>query len=273
MAIHHENAKLGFGRRLARSAQKHAENQDSGVAAPAERLPGGSGFGPSDSLRLRMGTPRGWSEKDSSRGSPLLATLLTTPFVASLSPQGRLDPQASTIQDMLVRMLKEHPNSVSGIMERPVFLDIEDLKDLSDLKRHVARSHNIVLLLTPGVLTRPWCLLEIVTAIRHKAHVLPVRVEEPGVGFEFPDDAWYERLLAGKILDRSCAKFLQSEGIDAADLEKACVRLCLGRPLQDSDAPGPEWRATLRFNSAATHIVLLRDELGGLRSGSHEAPS
>lgn len=128
---------------------------------------------------------------------------------------------AALMQDMLVRMLKEHPNSVSGIMERPVFLDIEDLKDLSDLKRHVARSHNIVLLLTPGVLTRPWCLLEIVTAIRHKAHVLPVRVEEPGVGFEFPDDAWYERLLAGKILDRSCAKFLQSEGIDAADLEKA----------------------------------------------------
>lgn len=75
----------------------------------------------------------------------------------------------------------------------------KDLKDLSDLKRHVAMSHNLVLLLTRGVLTRPWCLLEIVTATKAGAQVLPVKVDEPGEGFEFPDDAFYERLQSGRV--------------------------------------------------------------------------
>jgi len=129
---------------------------------------------------------------------------------------------AALMQDMLMRMLKEKPDEdVSSNMEAPVFLDSEDLKDLSDLKRHVAMSHNLVLLLTRGVLTRPWCLLEIVTATKAGAQVLPVKVDEPGEGFEFPDDAFYERLQSGRVLDRSCMKFLQSEGIDATDLTRA----------------------------------------------------
>eukprot|EP00427_Karlodinium_veneficum_P031234 CAMPEP_0169191634 /NCGR_PEP_ID=MMETSP1016-20121227/5179_1 /TAXON_ID=342587 /ORGANISM="Karlodinium micrum, Strain CCMP2283" /LENGTH=147 /DNA_ID=CAMNT_0009267907 /DNA_START=88 /DNA_END=528 /DNA_ORIENTATION=+ len=45
-----------------------------------------------------------------------------------------------------------------------VFLDSEDLTDLSGLQEHVINSKNLVLLLTPGVLYRPWCLVEIVTA-------------------------------------------------------------------------------------------------------------
>jgi len=134
---------------------------------------------------------------------------------------------ASLMQDMLSRMLRDNSSTnlenltdVCSIMEAPVFLDSEDLKDLSDLKRHVTRSHNIVLLLTQGVLKRPWCLLEIVTAHRSGAHVLPVKVEEPGCSFDFPDEAFYERLLSGQVLDRSCMRFLQSEGIDAEELAK-----------------------------------------------------
>ena len=47
----------------------------------------------------------------------------------------------------------------------PVFLDSEDLVDLLTLKEHVQNSHNLMLLLTNNVLLRPWCLVEIVTAL------------------------------------------------------------------------------------------------------------
>ena len=40
----------------------------------------------------------------------------------------------------------------------PVFLDSEDLTDLSSLREHVSKSKNLVVLLTPKILTRPWCL-------------------------------------------------------------------------------------------------------------------
>jgi len=134
---------------------------------------------------------------------------------------------ASLMQEMLTRMLQAKPNSVTSAMEVPVFLDSEDLKDLGDLKRHVLKSHNIVLLLTQGILTRPWCLLEIVTAVEHGAHILPVRVEEPGACFEFPDDYFYQRLRAGLVFDHSCMKFLESEGIELAALEAALRQVFL----------------------------------------------
>lgn len=127
---------------------------------------------------------------------------------------------AALMQEAIARILEDDPLSIAKDMEAPVFLDTEDLRDLNDLKRHVLLSHNIVFLLTRGVLTRPWCLLELVTAIRSGAYILPVLVEEPSTAFEFPDEAYYERLRAGQALDEACAKFLASEGVDLLELEQ-----------------------------------------------------
>ena len=41
-----------------------------------------------------------------------------------------------------------------------------------------------VLLLTPGLLSRPWCLLEIVTAIDSGVVIVPVEVQRPGIKSE-----------------------------------------------------------------------------------------
>ena len=46
-----------------------------------------------------------------------------------------------------------------------VFLDSDNLRSLSELRHCVAASDVIVVLLSPGVLTRPWCLVELITAM------------------------------------------------------------------------------------------------------------
>ena len=46
-----------------------------------------------------------------------------------------------------------------------VFLDSDDLHDLSKLRDHVRESKCLLLLQTRSVLTRLWCLVELVTAI------------------------------------------------------------------------------------------------------------
>jgi len=126
---------------------------------------------------------------------------------------------AALMQEMLVRILEEDPTGPARNMEVPVFLDSENLNDLSDLKRHVVRSHNLVFMLTKNVLTRPWCLLELVTALKSGTSILLVRVDEPDRAFVFPDEAFYAALRRGEILDSSCANFLRSEGVELADLE------------------------------------------------------
>ena len=54
---------------------------------------------------------------------------------------------------------------LSVLLGAPVFLDSDDLTDLRELLRIVARSDVLILLQTTNVLTRAWCLLEIYTAI------------------------------------------------------------------------------------------------------------
>jgi len=71
---------------------------------------------------------------------------------------------ARYIHDILRKMLK-----------CPVYLDSSTLSDLRTLfTEGVHQSDVILLLATPGVLTRPWCLLEILEATKTKIPILPV---------------------------------------------------------------------------------------------------
>ena len=73
---------------------------------------------------------------------------------------------ARYIHDMLRKMLL-----------CPVYLDSSTLSDLRTLfTEGVHQSDCIVLLATKGVLTRPWCLLEIYEAGKKCIHVLPVGI-------------------------------------------------------------------------------------------------
>ena len=70
----------------------------------------------------------------------------------------------------------------------PVFLDSSDLADLKRLFTDgVQQSDVLVVLGTKGVLTRPWCILEIDDAARHDIPIVVVPIE--GRGFSFDDAA------------------------------------------------------------------------------------
>merc|ERR1711990_1277653 len=91
-------------------------------------------------------------------------------------------------------------------MSRPVFLDSSDLQDLSLLRHHVQISHNLLVMLTPGILSRPWCLVEIVTAFRHNIRMVPVTIQRPGLSFQFPGEEFYSALGNGQFLSDASVK-------------------------------------------------------------------
>lgn len=128
---------------------------------------------------------------------------------------------AALMEENLNRLLQEEILDV--VFQAPVFLDSENLLNLGDLNPHVTHSHNFLLLLTKGVLTRPWCLLECVIAVRSKANILPVIIEAADAEqqFAFPDDFYYERLLAGEELDESTMDFLEEQDVSLEELESS----------------------------------------------------
>jgi Amt family ammonium transporter len=77
--------------------------------------------------------------------------------------------------------------------ERRVFLDSNNLKDLSKLCDYVGLSQNHVILMTRSVLSRPWVLAEIVKGFTSNRNVVCVMVDWPDKHFDprsfrFPQD-------------------------------------------------------------------------------------
>eukprot|EP00947_MAST-08B_sp_MAST-8B-sp1_P004339 g4339.t1 len=67
-----------------------------------------------------------------------------------------------------------------------VFIDSDDLKDLRQLLEHVAESDHLLLIQSKGLLTRPWCLLEIYAAIRAKVPIVTINVRGANA-YDFAD--------------------------------------------------------------------------------------
>lgn len=64
-------------------------------------------------------------------------------------------------------------------LERLLFLDSVELRDLDELLNAVRRSSNFIILLTKGVLTRPWVLAELTVAMAEQKNIVAVRIEWP----------------------------------------------------------------------------------------------
>ena len=68
------------------------------------------------------------------------------------------------------------------------FIDSDDLRDLSLLTNYVKSSECLVLVQSKGVLTRPWVLLELVTAIQAGVPIVGISLQgRPDVAYSFPD--------------------------------------------------------------------------------------
>ena len=84
-------------------------------------------------------------------------------FISHMKLEGAME--ARFLQTELESHLKEH-----------CFLDSDDLRSLHKLCDHVKESKCIVLLQTRSVLTRPYCLLELLTAIENRVPIVGVSV-------------------------------------------------------------------------------------------------
>lgn len=129
--------------------------------------------------------------------------------------------EAALLRDLMLRVLEDDPNCEAGCLKSPIFVDSEDLMDIGNLFEHVKKSKNFVLLLTPDVLTRPWCLLEILIAYRDGVQIVPVEIQRPGLQFEYPDEEFYNRFRAGAVLGTAGMNFLDVNGGPIEDVEEA----------------------------------------------------
>eukprot|EP00931_Biecheleriopsis_adriatica_P051162 TRINITY_DN29649_c0_g2_i1.p1 TRINITY_DN29649_c0_g2~~TRINITY_DN29649_c0_g2_i1.p1 ORF type:complete len:917 (+),score=153.65 TRINITY_DN29649_c0_g2_i1:111-2861(+) len=129
--------------------------------------------------------------------------------------------EAALMQDALLEKIRQDPEHQAGSLETPVFLDSENLEDLAELKAHVLKSHNLVLLLTPGILLRPWCLVEIVVSYQRNVNIVPVEIQRPGIKFEYPDETFFKRMGSGELLTEDDMRLLKSQDITFSELETA----------------------------------------------------
>ena len=75
--------------------------------------------------------------------------------------------------------------ALEGQLGSPVFLDVAAADRIDEiLTRGVARSGALILLQTQGVLTRPWCLLELFWAIRCQIPIVPIFLRGDGYDYE-----------------------------------------------------------------------------------------
>lgn len=144
------------------------------------------------------------------------------------------------MHDILRRMLKT-----------PVFLDSSTLNDLRKLITDgVHKSDTIVFLGTPGVLSRPWCLLELLEAARKK---VPVIVVQMNTGFDFTEAMHFVENLEDEMMVVNAEGLLllqQQLGKDLGVLKREVLTIV------QANAAAHE-RAPLVFNSHSGDNAML----------------
>eukprot|EP00427_Karlodinium_veneficum_P053617 CAMPEP_0169403048 /NCGR_PEP_ID=MMETSP1017-20121227/55513_1 /TAXON_ID=342587 /ORGANISM="Karlodinium micrum, Strain CCMP2283" /LENGTH=373 /DNA_ID=CAMNT_0009509167 /DNA_START=51 /DNA_END=1172 /DNA_ORIENTATION=+ len=135
--------------------------------------------------------------------------------------------EATLMRDLMLSTVRSDPEHEFHEYMSAVFVDSEDLVDLARLQAHVEGSTNIVILLTPGLLSRPWCLLEFVTAVRSGVNIVPVEIQRPGIKYVYPDEEWYTALRNGTVIPHDSIQMLVGMGVTLQDLEKAIRQVFL----------------------------------------------
>lgn len=129
--------------------------------------------------------------------------------------------EATLMYEALERMISQDAGHPANRFKTPVFLDSADLNDLASLRLHVEKTHNLIVLLTPGILYRPWCLVEMIIAYSHQRRIVPVEVQRPGLTFDYPKEDFYFRLHNGLLYDEGTMSILREHGYGLPELESA----------------------------------------------------
>ena len=117
--------------------------------------------------------------------------------------------EAATEARWLQQQLEEKLN-------QPVFLDSDDLQDLSKLQDHVRESKCILLLQTRSVLTRPWCISELLTAIDARVPIVGVSIASGQAPYDFAVASNYMTHL-DTLLDAKTLSQLHALGVDVVE--------------------------------------------------------
>ena len=107
-----------------------------------------------------------------------------------------------------------------------VFLDSDDLRDLSKLITHVRQSRALILVLTRKVLTRPYCIIEVLTAIESRIPIVCVTVAgKPNDAYNFEEMSQMMQWMDSELeqWNPGASDVLRDHGYD--DLEDVAYRL------------------------------------------------
>jgi hypothetical protein len=129
--------------------------------------------------------------------------------------------EATLLKDELEIAIGRDPSNPAGDFKTPVFLDSEDLVDLTRLMNHAKGSLALIVLLTPQVLSRPWCLLEFVAAYKSDRPYVPVLLVRPGITYQFPDEDFYESLRNDEIIGVDGRQLIEDNGFNMQEVEEA----------------------------------------------------
>ncbi|CAE7824220.1 unnamed protein product, partial [Symbiodinium microadriaticum] len=161
-------------------------------------------------------------EIDFSQLRKVTARFLTSGHMIFLSHfKKEAGTEAALMQDALMNKIQTDPHHPAHYLEHPVFLDSENLEDLTKLRDHIQKSKNMVILLTPGIFERPWCLVEMVSAFKQGKNIVPVEIQKPDMKFEYPDEDFLADLSYGAFFSETDMQIFAVEQIELSEIEAA----------------------------------------------------
>ena len=126
--------------------------------------------------------------------------------------------EARLVQVQLKPIVQANP--IVAECNTDIFLDSDDLSDLRNLLNHVKESHVLVLLQSKGVLTRPWVIMELHTAITNDVPIVALNVQKDSCPYDYA--AASDFLLHFDqdidIANPGAAQLLIDTGIDPVDV-------------------------------------------------------
>ena len=108
-------------------------------------------------------------------------------------------------------------------LERNVFLDSDNLTHLKELKESVINSDVLIAFQTPRYLLRPYCLVEILTAIEKAKPILGLRIESHSEVYNFEEMKLLMDDFPNELRRRApgAAEVLECEGFDLDEAGRA----------------------------------------------------
>ena len=176
----------------------------------------GEGGGPQEGVAMPSNETKEGKEEKSSGGVVDLRVALKK--YAGFLSHFKLEcgTEARLVQQNLKAIVEKNP---IGQSTNEIFLDSDDLSDLRNLLQHVRETQVLVLLLSKRVLTRPWVIVELYTAITSGVPIVALNVQNANP-YSYSDAIDYLMKFDEEldIANPGAAQMLIDLGVDPVDV-------------------------------------------------------